>query len=521
MTRFRYQFTLVFIALLFFGLIAKLFYFQILKKADYAVDRSSFVKKIPISRGEIVDRNNKVLAIDMNKYTLEFNPVSSKEDKNLLFVQLNKIFAFNNKNLLFTNRSVTLAHNLNKKQADAIKALNSQNLYLRKVKSRIYPQGNLASHILGYVDLYGQARQGVEYDYEKFLQEHSTAKLELSIDSRLQNYAEKILQERIEKTKASKGAVLVMKVSTGELLAWAVKPDFDPNRYYDFNFDSRKNWSLVDVYQPGSVFKIITVASALDSMTIDRFYTYKDEGFIKVDKWKIKNHDYNEKDFKAEKLDLESLFARSSNPFSAHLALKMGPEIFYNYIKNFGFGNKTGIEISGETTGIVKNHNRWRASDTATTGIGQGIISVTPLQVLTAINTIANKGYKTKPTLLKISDFPGLQAESVISETNAAFIRQALTKAISHNIKEKHAISGNVQGLSVAGKTGTAQKINKEGGYSHKNTVASFVGFFPAYNPRYTVLVVIDDPQTDGRWGDTVAGPAFNQVAAYVKSLYL
>jgi cell division protein FtsI/penicillin-binding protein 2 len=521
MSRFRYQFTLVFIALMFLGLIAKLFYFQVLKKSELEVDRTRFERKIPISRGEIVDRNDKILAVDMNKYTLEFNPVKSLEDKEKLFNELQKIIGLKNRNLISANRSITLAHNLDKRQADQIRKLNSKYLYLRRVRSRIYPQGELASHVLGYVDLYGKARQGIEFEYEDFLQEHSSASLQLSLDSRLQNYAQKVLAQRMEETDAKKGAVIVMKVTTGELLAWAVKPDFDPNKYFNYDSSFRNNWSLVDVYQPGSVFKIMTVSSALDSMTIDRFYTYEDEGFIKVDNWKIKNHDYHPKKTKKEKLNLQGLFARSSNPFSAHLALKMGPDIFYKYIRAFGFGSKTGVEISGETNGIVRPAQKWRNSDTATTGIGQGMISVTPLQVLTAVNTVANNGYKVKPTLFKVSDYSSIEKEAVILEENAAFIRRLLTNAIKYNVEERHAISGNVPGLSIAGKTGTAQKIKAGGGYSHRDTIASFVGFFPADNPLYTVLVVIDDPKTDGRWGDTVAGPVFNKVAAYIKSLYL
>lgn len=521
MSRFRYQFTLVFIALLFLGLVGKLFYFQILKKKDFEVDRSQFKKKIVIARGEIVDRNNKILATDMNKYTLEFNPVKTKENKDALFNKLQSIINLNNKDVLFANRSVTLAHNLNKEQADKIRKLNSKYLYLRKVRSRIYPQGDLASHMLGYVDLYGQARQGIEFGYEKFLQEHPESSLALSIDSGLQNYAEKILEERIEKTRAKKGTIVVMKVSTGELIAWAVKPDFDPNKYYDSIPANRNNWSLVDVYQPGSVFKIVTVSSALDSQTIDRDYTYEDVGYIKVDNWKVKNHDYNPSKPKHETLGLQGLFERSSNPFSAHLALKMGPEIFYNYIRAYGFGSKTGIELSGETTGVVNNFKKWHKADTATTGIGQGMISVTPLQLLTAVNTVANKGYKVKPTLFKVTDETKLEKVPVITEENATYIAGLLANAVHHNVTKRHSISGNIPDLRVAGKTGTAQKIKLGGGYSMQNTIASFVGFFPAENPQYTMLVVIDDPETDGRWGDTVAGPAYNKVAAYIKSLYL
>ena len=149
------------------------------------------------------------------------------------------------------------------------------------------------------------------------------------------------------------------------------------------------------------------------------------------------------------------------------------------------------------------------------------MISVTPLQLLTAVNAVANNGYKVKPTLFKVNDYSSIEKESVILEENALLIRKLLTNATAYNIRERHSISANVPGLSIAGKTGTAQKLKAGGGYSRKNTIASYVGFFPAENPLYTVLVVIDDPETDGRWGDTVAGPVFNKVAAYMKSLYL
>ena len=519
MSRFRYQTALVFIAFFFLVIIGKLFQFQVLEKKELQADRNSFKEKILISRGEIVDRDNKILAVDLNKYTLEYNPVKASVDNQELFEKLSRIIAINNPELLNTQRSVTLAHNLTKKQADAIKKLGSPNLYIRKIRSRVYPQGTLASHLVGYVDLYGKARQGVESNFEEILQESPDSKVVLSIDSRLQNYAEKILEQRITDSKAARGTVMVMKVGTGELLAWAVKPDFDPNAYYSAGSQTMTNWSLVDVYQPGSVFKTITVASALDSLTIDRDYTFTDEGFIKVDNWKIKNHDYNPKETEKELLDLKGLFANSSNPFSAHLALKMGPEIFYNYIRSFGFGTKTGLELAGESSGIVHHFKKWRKSDTATTGLGQGAISVTPIQVLAAVNAIANNGFKVKPTILKVDS--AVHKERVVLEDNARYITKLLAASIKENIVEKHAIAGNVKDLEIAGKTGTAQKLKKGGGYSSSKTVASFVGYFPVDAPRYIVFVVLDDPQTDGRWGDTIAGPVFNQVAAYIRSLYL
>ena len=523
MSKFRYRIVQVFLVLAFFLIAGRLAQFQILDAKKYR-HSSQKAAKINQSRGEIVDRNSKVLALDLNKYTLEYNPLEVEEDRKALALKLSRIFNFKNTKLLYSQASQTLTHNLNKKQAQQIRKLNSKLLYLRRIKSRFYPQGHLASHLIGYVDLYGKARQGVESKYNDYLLEDAEKSLQLSIDSRLQAFAEKTLRQRIIATKAERGAVLVMKVDTGEMLAWAVNPDFDPNKYYEFSVNQRKNWSLVDVYQPGSIFKIITVATALDSSTVTPDYTYMDIGYLEVDKWKIKNHDYN-KETKKEKLTLQKLFERSSNPFAAHLGLEIGRETFYKYIRKFGFGDKTGVELSGETRGILHKFTKWRNSDTATTGMGQGAISVTPIQLLSGINVVANKGTWVRPSILKFkpgsSTVNNVNTRSVISPEVATHVSKLLANAIDHNLKFKQAIAGRIDDLRIAGKTGTASKIKAGGGYSKRNTVASFLGFFPAQKPRYIMLVVIDDPQTDGRWGDTVAGPVFNKITEYMKSLYL
>lgn len=524
MSNFRYRLVQICLALVFLIITGRLAQYQIIEGHKYRRDSKQNFTQINLARGELVDRNSKVLALDLNKYTLEYNPLEVDEDKEVLAQKLNQIFGFKNKNLLYSKASQTLAHNLNKDQAQAIRDLDSKLLYLRKIRSRFYPQGRLASHLIGYVDLYGKARQGVEAKFADYLLEDSERKLQLSIDSRLQSFAEKTLRHRIIETKAQRGAVLAMKVDTGEILAWAVNPDFDPNKYYEFSLGETKNWSLVDVYQPGSIFKIVTVASALDSSTVTPDYTFKDKGYLEVDNWKIKNHDYDPKESKEEELTLQELFERSSNPFAAHLALEIGRDTFYRYIRRFGFGDKTGVELNGETRGILHKSKKWKKSDTATTGMGQGAISVTPIQLLTGINVIANKGIWVKPSILKFrpssSTVNNTNTRSVLDPEVASHVSKLLANALGNNIKSKHAIAGRVENLRVAGKTGTAEKIKASGGYSSKNTVASFLGYFPADNPRFIMLVVIDDPKTDGRWGDTVAGPVFNKIANYMKSLY-
>jgi cell division protein FtsI/penicillin-binding protein 2 len=477
-----------------------------------------------LARGEIVDHFGKVLALDTTKYILEFNPVDPKENKTLLASQLAEIFDFKNKTLLDKNSSQTLVRNLSKEEAEKIKALKSKQLYLRKMTTRFYPQGKLASHILGYVDKYGEAKQGIENRFKDLLLDDPKGKLALSIDSRLQVLSEKALKEQIETTESERGTVIVMDTHTGEILAWAIYPDFNPNNYYDAAIEHTKNWAIVDVYQPGSIFKIITVASALDAKTIDQNYKFTDKGYLQIDKNKISNHDYVPGSTQPMELDIKGLFARSSNPFAAHIALKMGSELFYNYIKLFGFGNKSRIELLGESKGILKKPSLWKKLDTATTAIGHGAISVTPIQILAAVNTIPNHGIWIKPTLLKIDENKQSnsteQSIQVITSDTADFVARQLTEAIAFNTSERHTIAGNIPGLKVAGKTGTAEKITSEGAYSKRQTVASFFGFFPAEEPRFSILVVIDDPKTSGGWGDTVAGPVFNKVAGYCRTLY-
>ncbi len=506
-------------------IIARLAQFQLIEGQKHAshVKNSLRSNSIDVPRGEIVDRNDKVLALDLTRYTLEYNPVESNEDRYALGVRLQEIMNLKDPQLLNRKSSQTLAHNLSKEQANKIRKLHSKLLYLRKVRSRFYPQGSLASHIIGYVDTYSKARLGVESKYEKVLHDNPEEKFALSIDSRVQVLAEKALEQRISETHANRGTVMVMSVKTGEMVAWAVSPGYNPNKYYDYSMESTKNWSIVDAYQPGSVFKIITVSSALDSGTIDTDYKFVDHGYIDIGGRRVKNHDFVAGRTPSVELGLQQLFERSSNPFTSHIAVKMGPEVFYKYIRKFGFASKTNIEIDGESKGILHKWNKWRSIDTATTGMGQGAICVTPLQLIAAVNAVANNGLWVKPTILKIpkNRIEEIEGRRVITEETAATVRRLLAGSIKNNLETRFTISGKIPGLAVAGKTGTAQKVNEGGGYSNSRTIASFIGFYPAENPKFITLVVIDDPKAAGGWGDTVAGPVFNQVAGYVRDLYL
>ncbi len=532
MSLFRYRLFQIIAVLAFTAIFGRLFYLQIIQgdKLSKEARRNQVKAEDRIFRGDIVDRIGKVLALDVSRYTLEYNPRNTTENRDVLAKELCKIVKIDPK-LIYKNSSHILANNIEKEDAKKIQKLGSQLISLRKTSARFYPEMYMASQIIGYVDLYGKARKGIEAKFEKYLLKHPKQNLKLSIDSRLQALTEKALIKRIRETKAKRGTALVMDSKTGELLAWAVEPGYNPNKYFAAPANQVKNWSVIDVYQPGSIFKILTVSAALESKTVNEDYKFKDNGFIKVDNWRISNHDYSPSLYKPEELGLTELFARSSNPFAAYLAMQIGAETFYKYIKAFGIGSQTGIELVGESKGILKNYKKWRKSDIASTGIGQGALSATPLQIISAVNAVANHGVWVKPTLLKGSGSDNAFIEKylsknkkrdkrIISEQTADKVTAMLKKSIAYNLKEKHSRAGRVKGLKVAGKTGTAQKPKPSGGYYGNKTIASFIGYFDINNKRYISLVVIDDPETDGRWGDTVAGPLFNEVASFVKNIY-
>lgn len=532
MSQFRYRLFQILILLAFIVIIVRVFQLQILEfsKHKVAVERNASNLSFDFNRADIQDRNGKMLAINLKKYILEFYPVNKTKDRSKLASSLKEIFPFKNPELLDNSKFAILSRDINKEQAEKIKALRSNELFLRKINTRFYPQGKLASNILGYVDLYGEAKSGIEKTLEKVLLSEPSGSLELSLDARLQVFSEEALEKQIKDTEAERGTVICMKVKTGEILAWAISPNYDPNKYYDYPISHIKNWAIVDTYQPGSIFKIITAAAAIDSGSVPKEIKYLDRGYIQVDNWKITNHDYKPNSTEAVELDIKGLFQRSSNPFAAYLALTTGSENFYNYIKIFGFGQTTKIELMGESKGILKNPNHWKKSDIASTALGHGAISVTPIQLISAVNVVANNGLWVRPSLIKKFNDSGKPIRNivdsyqtqmqVISPEVAKFIMDSLSESIKANLEEKKSVAGNIQGLKVAGKTGTSEKLSKGGFYSHKNTIASFVGIFPADSPEYIVLTVIDDPKKEGGWGATVAAPLFNKIAKYMKDLY-
>ena len=527
-------FILQFIFLLIFILIwVQLFNLQILKSQGLITEaKKQFYQPQIKLRGDVRDRSGGLLALDIVTYDLYNNVDKIEKTPKEKIIILAKILNTTTDELtkkLSQKRNIKIFSGVNENQINQIKSGYLSIVYPYPKSVRAYPHKRMAAHVIGYVNNDDKGQHGVESYYNSLITKIAEytnktqlypkgTDIALTIDSALQEYAEEELKQAAEKSRATRGAIIVLSPKTGEIYAWSVYPGFDPNTFY--NEKSIKNWSITDIYEPGSTFKVITVSSALENMTIEKTSTFYDPGFLKVGKRVIKNHAKT----KPQYINLLELFKQSSNVAAAQVALSMKPEGFYNSIKQFIIGSKTNIDLPGESQGLLLNYKKWRPIDTATTAFGQGAVSVTPLQLACAISSIANHGMWIQPHVLKgiwdpnynlISETPNnIISEQVISPAVADYVSGLLKQSVKENIKAMAYIAGNVPGYDVAGKTGTAQKIRPDGkGYYAGHTVASFIGYLPADNPEILILVVIDDPKTGGGWGNTVCGPVFNNVA--------
>lgn len=522
-----------FLALFFIIIWIQLFKLQIIKSGGLVQEaQKQFYKRQLVLRGDIRDRYSNLLVLDVINYDL-YNNVRNlhkipKEKINKL-AELLRISTSDFIIKLSQKIDTKIFSGVDEDLASRIKRLNPEFVYLVPKVTRKYPHKRLASHIVGFVNSDHVGQHGVEYFYEGLLTKISPtvtqfnlfpkgADLILTIDSVLQEYAESELNKAIKLSKAQNGTIIILSPKTGEIYTWAVYPDYDPNLFYKQKFI--KNWTITDVYQPGSTFKIITVASALENMTITKESVFYDPGFIKVSNRTIRNHHKS----KPQNINLLELFKQSSNVAAAQVALTMKPEDFYNSIKRFMIAKKTNIDLLGESEGLLLDYRKWKKLDLATTAFGQGAVSVTALQLASAVASISNHGIWVQPHVLKgiwdsnykiITGSPQeVIQERAISQEVADYVSGLLKQSVKENLKAMTYIAGDVPGYEVTGKTGTAQKIREGGkGYLSGHTVASFIGYFPADDPEILALVVIDDPKTGGGWGNTVCGPVFNNVA--------
>lgn len=399
---------------------------------------------------------------------------------------------------------------------------------------RNYPQGTLAAHVLGYVNDEAGISSGVEetgrdvlkkapdmgttllsgrgdvIQPENILPEHlvnlpKAEDVTLTIDSRLQYLAERELAAGLERTKAKRGTVIMMDPKTGELLAFASLPNYQPDKFYKASQEELKNWAITDVYPPGSTFKIITVACGLESGVINRHSKIHDTGKMKIGGWTIQNYDYY-KHGAPGNIDLVYLLMHSSNIASAKISLMIPKTTHLALLKGFGMGNKTGIDLPAESRGIIHGTKAWDESTHGSLGYGYGL-AATPMQMASAIAAIANGGIWTTPHVIK--DQKNIKTRRVLSQKTS----QEMTDILIRSIQDAKTSSVTIPGIEVAGKTGTSRKPRSDGRGYENNVYTSFVGYYPARNPKALIMVVMDSPGIGDAWGSTVAGPIFRAIA--------
>ncbi len=495
-----------------------------------------------VMRGAITDRNGIKLASDKTSFDVYAHQDYYDHTPNELAEILAPILGVNKgqlaKKLARDEKVIVLKKDVPRTTAKKIRELQLREISLGKKNERVYPQGTMAAHILGYYNPDADVAAGIELTAKDVLEEveqnvnfektpdgdiiyevntdpaATTAPLKgksitLTIDSAIQHVCEVELEKVIHEKGALRGTVIVLNPKNGEILGYAVYPTYNPNNYKKATLTQLTNWTLSDVFEPGSTFKVLTVASALENGRIQEDSKVLDSGKLDIDKWTIKNYDYSTKPFPGW-IDLYYLFEHSSNVGSAKVALMMTKKEHYDVLKRFGLGEKTGIDLPGESRGLLTDYRDWHKSTHASIGYGYSV-SVTAIQLASIISAFANDGVKVTPHVIKYSQE---QAEEKIHHTRimSPETARSITKLLAGSIgRSKSPV--NLDMYQVAAKTGTARKSTSGGkGYSNK-LVTSIIGYLPASNPQVLIYVVVDSPSKGALWGSTVAAPVFREVA--------
>jgi cell division protein FtsI (penicillin-binding protein 3) len=521
------------------GQLARLQLFEYRTYLERARRQQQRIVEVSPPRGIIYDRNGRELAVSI-QVDSAFAVPAEIPNPHIAARLLSPILQLAPEEIetrLSRSRSfVWLKRKLDAAAVERIKALNLAGIYFQKENRRFYPNRELAAHVLGFVDIDEKGLAGVEYSLDAQLRGQPVrmlvladarrrwydrdgrepqrgASLVLTLDDRIQYIAEKELREAIRTTRAQAGTLVVQDPASGEILALANWPSFNPNAPQEAHEAARMNRAVSAVYEPGSIFKIVTLAAALEEKR-----THPGEvidcqnGAIYIAGHRIRDH----KPFGL--LNVAQVLAQSSDVGTIKLGLRLGPRTLYRYIRAFGFGELTGIELSGETRGLLRAVENWTPVSVGSISMGQEI-GVTSMQMVTAVSAIANGGLLVAPRLVRALHQDGQRIAwerpapvRVISATTAATLRQMLEGVVLEGTGK----AAQLDGWTAAGKTGTAQKIDPlTGRYSLTDHIASFVGFAPLNEPAITVLVTLDSPP-ENYHGGRVAAPVFKRVAEQV-----
>ena len=526
------------------GIQARLVYLQVVQHSEMKAraDRQHLrTIAAPAKRGEILDRNGHVLAYSVDADTIAADPSEIESvDKvaQLVCAALDhcdaKLRLEMARNLRRDSDFAFLARKVSPDEAQRVKALELKGVAFLKESRRYYPKKELASHVLGYVGVDNTGLAGLESTYDaqvrgkegKILvqtdaRQHALqsrvdraatagASMELTIDQYLQHIAERELRAGVEENRADGGTAIVMDPNSGEILALANWPTFNPNSFGKAEDQERRNRAIQDLYEPGSTFKVVTASAALEENVIKSSDPVDcAPGFITFPGRPPINdvHTYGV-------LPFTDVIVKSSNVGAIRVGLRLGPERLGRYVSRFGFGQAIGPDFRGESPGIVWNPARLDASALASVSMGYQV-GVTPLQMVAAVSSVANGGTLLEPRVVRAFIKDGNRvpiARKALRRTVSAATAAELTGIMEAVVDRGTAKAAQIEGYTIAGKTGTAAKL-VSGRYSRSDYNASFVGFVPSRDPALAVIVVIDSPHAKGYYGGTVAAPVFKRIA--------
>lgn len=536
------------------GLVANVFRLQIidgnhlreLAREQQQITMTSFTPRHPIA-----DRNGTMLALDQPVYDLYIHPVLFQESSDEIARQLSPILDMPVGELLYAfsqaKSGIRLAHRLDSAVAGEIRDLSLNGVDLDPQQQRYYPYANTFSHLIGYVNVDQEGQVGVESIYQDRLVgkqesfaltrtgqgdvlpeslsssgiEQDALTLRLTLDSQLQQMAHQRLVAQLTQYGTNKGTVMVMDVNDGAILALATEPSFDPNAYFEADQETFRNWVISDAMEPGSTFKPINLAIALESDAIEPDETFYDGGFIQIGRWLIKNSDFDERGGHGQ-VSVADILKLSSNVGMIQIMQRLSPSVYYRWLERSGIERRSGIDLPVEGTGSLKSVDDFTRGyvESATASFGQGI-SITPIQLLQLQAAIANGGKIVTPHVTQgLFDSDGHvrwqpqhpKPRTLFSANTTQHVLDMMERVVTEGTGQ----AAQIPNYRIAGKTGTAQKASSQGGYDTSAKITSFVGIFPVENPRFVVLAIIDEPKGDNLFGSTVAAPIVKSVMEFM-----
>jgi cell division protein FtsI (penicillin-binding protein 3) len=516
-------------------------------KRDFLLEKAKEQQEMTVvldpKRGCIFDRQGRELAISIDVYSVYAVPPQITNIPSTA-TKLAQILSMDYFHLLRTlqskKRFIWVKRKVTPGEAEHVRVLETNGIGLLRESKRFYPKKELASHVIGFVGMDNKGLEGLEHYLEAeikgepgkmltyidarrrgvlpegiLLQQPTGGKgVVLTIDEVIQHTTEVLLQKAVEINEAKSGSAIIMNPNNGEILAMANVPTYDPNRFSHFLAEYRRNRAITDCFEPGSTFKIAMAATALEFGLVNQEELFDcSEGSIMLAKHAVRDY----KPF--GELSFRDIIVFSSNVGAIQVGQRIDEKEYYEKLREFGFGQKCGIDLPGESHGILRPYYGWSNSSTGAISIGYEI-AVTPLQLISFISAVANDGYLLKPKLIeKIITIDG-DVEKEFSRTIGRRIFSRETAELLKSIMEGVVVRGTgkqaaINGYRIAGKTGTAQKLDPSGGYSNSSYTSSFVGFLPVSQPQIAIIIVIDEPKSK-YYGGAVAAPVFSEIAKLV-----